>query len=97
MKHEYWIIFPQGIREIHYNGNSGFSRMMVAHSKEDAWNLLEKYDGAWIEKMQYRRFNGKFGRYSMSIAFSPYLPNDVTEKLAWDLFENKPEIVITEG
>ena len=97
MKHVYWVTFPQGIREAEiFNGhiNVGFSKIMEANSFNQACNLLEKYDGAYIEKIQYRKVNGIFGRYSVAWWPNPDFEN-FSKKELWDVWELKPEINLT--
>lgn len=55
----YWVYFPQGIRIIENNGTA-FTRMMVARNKKHAEHLIRKYDGAYFERIVYRKDHKKF-------------------------------------
>jgi hypothetical protein len=95
MKHEYWVVFPQGIRTNHSNGGYGLSKVMTnIHSKRAAIDLMEKYDGAYFEKIIY-----KDGKRFATDWYSNKEYNDnteVTQEQLWDLWKNKPEIVLND-
>ena len=60
MKHEYWVIFPQGIykyrnqTDLESDDWYSFCSYLVAHSLNEANNLMEKYSGSYFEKIIYK-------------------------------------------
>jgi hypothetical protein len=83
---EYWVVFPQGITE-YENNITTYSHEMTAKTIREAFELMEKYGGAYILKMAMTQW-GRFGLNLRS------LDPIISEKDFWIKYRDLPEVII---
>lgn len=95
MKYEYWVIFPQGIEQEFITSNNikgvEYKNLMIASTKQEAINLLEKYDGAYFEQL---KCTNKGREVIAWFADDSKFDKDITPEKLWDMWKDKPKITL---